>query len=137
MTFPGAMNRHTIVGKFEWPPEIFDHISDEILVQNALNKSIFITNLIRLLTSPIDLLCEPGFFPSINNIDAFNKVKSESCLSAKQMSSLVAPGIHDDGCLLQQDPINYSCTAKSKSTRRLCPCRDYRVGQSALCETCL
>lgn len=40
-------------------------------------------------------------------------------------------------CGLQQDPLLYSCAGASAKYQRLCPCRDYRSGQVALCRDCL
>ncbi|KAK7939687.1 hypothetical protein WMY93_003013 [Mugilogobius chulae] len=40
-------------------------------------------------------------------------------------------------CYLQQDPLLFSCAGSSPKHRRLCPCRDYRRGQVALCADCL
>lgn len=40
-------------------------------------------------------------------------------------------------CGLQHDPLLFSCAGSSTKYRRLCPCRDYRNGQLALCRDCL
>lgn len=40
-------------------------------------------------------------------------------------------------CGLQHDPLLFSCAGSSDKYRRLCPCRDYRSGQLALCRDCL
>lgn len=40
-------------------------------------------------------------------------------------------------CSLQQDPLLFSCAGASIKYQRLCPCRDYRDGQVALCRDCL
>lgn len=40
-------------------------------------------------------------------------------------------------CGLQQDPLLFSCAGSSAKYQRLCPCRDYRNGQVALCRDCL
>lgn len=40
-------------------------------------------------------------------------------------------------CGLQQDPLLFSCAGSSAKLQRLCPCRDYREGQVALCRDCL
>lgn len=40
-------------------------------------------------------------------------------------------------CGLQQDPLLFSCAGSSAKYQRLCPCRDYRIGQVALCRDCL
>lgn len=40
-------------------------------------------------------------------------------------------------CSLQHDPLLFSCAGSSPKFQRLCPCRDYRNGQVALCRDCL
>lgn len=40
-------------------------------------------------------------------------------------------------CSLQHDPLLFSCAGSSAKYRRLCPCRDYRNGQVALCRDCV
>lgn len=40
-------------------------------------------------------------------------------------------------CGLQRDPLLFSCAGHSPKYRRLCPCRDFRRGQVALCRDCL
>lgn len=40
-------------------------------------------------------------------------------------------------CLLQKEPLLFSCAGASAKYQRLCPCRDFRKGQVALCRDCL
>lgn len=40
-------------------------------------------------------------------------------------------------CGLQREPLLFSCAGHSPKYRRLCPCRDFRHGQVALCRDCL
>lgn len=40
-------------------------------------------------------------------------------------------------CGLQREPLLFSCAGHSPKYRRLCPCRDFRRGQVALCKDCL
>lgn len=40
-------------------------------------------------------------------------------------------------CGLQREPLLFSCAGHSPKYRRLCPCRDFRRGQVALCRDCL
>ncbi|EPY86787.1 alpha-1,6-mannosylglycoprotein 6-beta-N-acetylglucosaminyltransferase B isoform 1 [Camelus ferus] len=39
-------------------------------------------------------------------------------------------------CFLQKEPLLFSCAGSSTKYRRLCPCRDFRKGQVALCRAC-
>ena len=81
------------------------------------------------------MVCEPAYFPSINN-----KQQIPGCKKEIKMASIVAPGYKSDtneDCLVQTNHLLYSCTAKSPSSKRVCPCRDYIRGQTALCKDCL
>lgn len=40
-------------------------------------------------------------------------------------------------CGLQKEPLLFSCAGFSAKYRRVCPCRDFRKGQVALCQDCL
>lgn len=40
-------------------------------------------------------------------------------------------------CGLQREPLLFSCAGSGAKYQRLCPCRDYRDGQVALCRDCL
>lgn len=81
----------------------------------------------------LDKICEPAYFPSLNAKEHF-----PSCNSKSHKPSLVAPGIMKNSeCIQQANKFFYSCTAKSEFTKRLCPCRDFVKGQTALCKDCL
>lgn len=47
----------------------------------------------------------------------------------------VAEGVRE--CYLQKEPLLFSCAGYNTKYRRLCPCRDFRQGQVALCRDCL
>lgn len=69
------------------------------------------------LSSRLDFPCE-GLDSEINHLlPAFSAEQAE--------------------CGLQHDPLLFSCAGSSVKYRRLCPCRDYRNGQVALCRDCL
>ena len=83
------------------------------------------------------LICEPGYFPLVNNVDVVSQYLQRNCSKVSHLPSLVAPAIRDTECLLQSNVLLYSCTSRSPSTKRLCPCRDFVKGQTALCRDCL
>ena len=60
------------------------------------------------------------------------------CGSIESFESLVAPSLNTTNniCLLQSQPLLFSCRAARPGVIRVCPCRSYRVEQVALCETC-
>ncbi|XP_031574835.1 alpha-1,6-mannosylglycoprotein 6-beta-N-acetylglucosaminyltransferase A-like isoform X2 [Actinia tenebrosa] len=83
------------------------------------------------------LLCESSFFNDINNLEAFKRHGIE-CLSSSTKDSLHAPSSSsvDKSCLLQKTSLIYSCSGSSPIYSRLCPCRDFKPQQVALCKKC-
>ncbi|XP_047137924.1 alpha-1,6-mannosylglycoprotein 6-beta-N-acetylglucosaminyltransferase A isoform X1 [Hydra vulgaris] len=73
-----------------------------------------------------DLLCEPGFFESINVDSSFFK-----CPKPVKKASLIAPAILNDQCLIQSDRLLFSCISSTDSAKRICPCRNFVKGQTA------
>ena len=84
-----------------------------------------------------NLVCEPNYFPTINNVDFFVKTKSlcanyvtinpvKMRFEDAKATPTYFPG-HDlltNNCLLQSDNFLFSCVAKPpENFIRLCPCR--------------
>nr|XP_014975831.1 alpha-1,6-mannosylglycoprotein 6-beta-N-acetylglucosaminyltransferase B isoform X3 [Macaca mulatta]XP_045232528.1 alpha-1,6-mannosylglycoprotein 6-beta-N-acetylglucosaminyltransferase B isoform X5 [Macaca fascicularis] len=84
------------------------------------------------------LICEPSFFPFLNSQDAFLKLQVPCDSTESEMNHLY-PAFAQPGqeCYLQKDPLLFSCAGSNTKYRRLCPCRDFRKGQVALCQGCL
>ncbi|KAB0358966.1 hypothetical protein FD754_003122, partial [Muntiacus muntjak] len=84
------------------------------------------------------LICEPSFFPFLNSQDAFQKLQVPCDGIESEMNHLY-PAFAQPGqeCFLQKEPLLFSCAGSSTKYRRLCPCRDFRKGQVALCQDCL
>ncbi|XP_066929864.1 alpha-1,6-mannosylglycoprotein 6-beta-N-acetylglucosaminyltransferase A-like [Clytia hemisphaerica] len=86
-----------------------------------------------------NLVCEPAYFNSINDVQSLPK-----CMKPTKAASIIAPAYkvdpknsNRDECLIQTNTALFSCTAKSPSSERVCPCRDFVRGQTALCKDCL
>uniref|UniRef100_A0A8C9DHZ6 alpha-1,6-mannosyl-glycoprotein 6-beta-N-acetylglucosaminyltransferase n=1 Tax=Prolemur simus TaxID=1328070 RepID=A0A8C9DHZ6_PROSS len=84
------------------------------------------------------LVCEPAFFPFLNGRDAFRKLQVPCDSTESEMNHLY-PAFAQPGqeCYLQKEPLLFSCAGSSTKYHRLCPCRDFRKGQVALCQGCL
>uniref|UniRef100_A0A8C7B928 alpha-1,6-mannosyl-glycoprotein 6-beta-N-acetylglucosaminyltransferase n=1 Tax=Neovison vison TaxID=452646 RepID=A0A8C7B928_NEOVI len=84
------------------------------------------------------LICEPSFFPFLNSQDAFQKLQVPCDSTESEMNHLY-PAFAQPGreCFLQKEPLLFSCAGSSTKYHRLCPCRDFRKGQVALCRDCL
>uniref|UniRef100_A0A803SZZ3 alpha-1,6-mannosyl-glycoprotein 6-beta-N-acetylglucosaminyltransferase n=1 Tax=Anolis carolinensis TaxID=28377 RepID=A0A803SZZ3_ANOCA len=84
------------------------------------------------------LVCEPEFFKFINKKEVFQQINIVCDSTESEMNHLypaVAENVHE--CYLQKDPLLFSCAGYNTKYQRLCPCRDYRRGQVALCRDCL
>ena len=115
-------------GMQSWPP-----LSSRIVVTAAQGQSCKDACLKK------DLVCEPAYFESINNVELLKKASFPCQMdNTRTRSSLVAPAHigKEKICVLQAVSLLYSCTAYHESVRRICPCRDYRKGQVALCKSC-
>ncbi|XP_078344105.1 alpha-1,6-mannosylglycoprotein 6-beta-N-acetylglucosaminyltransferase A-like, partial [Oculina patagonica] len=83
------------------------------------------------------LTCEPKFFEFLNTKETLTRV-SFRCTFTLFRESILAPSFDtsDNTCLLQSQPLLFSCRAAKPGVVRVCPCRSYRKEQVALCETC-
>ncbi|TTI92384.1 Alpha-1,6-mannosylglycoprotein 6-beta-N-acetylglucosaminyltransferase B [Bagarius yarrelli] len=76
-----------------------------------------------------DLVCEPAFFRFINVQCEVVEFEMNHVFPA--FSTMVRE------CGLQKEPLLFSCAGFDPKYRRVCPCRDFRKGQVALCRDCL
>ncbi|XP_072298625.1 alpha-1,6-mannosylglycoprotein 6-beta-N-acetylglucosaminyltransferase B-like [Eucyclogobius newberryi] len=84
------------------------------------------------------LICEPAFYRYINIKEAFSSLNLECEGVETELNHLLPAFLMDHKeCYLQKDPLLFSCSGSSPKHQRLCPCRDYRRGQVALCKDCL
>ncbi|KAL9958747.1 hypothetical protein ACROYT_G035803 [Oculina patagonica] len=83
------------------------------------------------------LTCEAKFFTSLNTKETLER-NGVQCKSTAFRESILAPSFNttDNSCLLQSQPLLFSCRAARPGVVRVCPCRSYRKEQVALCETC-
>ncbi|CAL1529052.1 unnamed protein product [Lymnaea stagnalis] len=81
-------------------------------------------------------ICEPVYFPVLNNKEMFGNFTE--CKAMAHSSNIYYPA-YDSGsgtCTTQDERLLYSCVGSMDSLRRLCPCRNYIQGQTALCIGC-
>uniref|UniRef100_A0A3B3CJN9 alpha-1,6-mannosyl-glycoprotein 6-beta-N-acetylglucosaminyltransferase n=1 Tax=Oryzias melastigma TaxID=30732 RepID=A0A3B3CJN9_ORYME len=84
------------------------------------------------------LICEPAFYRFINIKEAFSALGFQCEGVESEMNHLFPAFSTEHGeCCLQVDPLLFSCAGSSAKHQRLCPCRDHREGQVALCKECL
>ncbi|XP_037118589.1 alpha-1,6-mannosylglycoprotein 6-beta-N-acetylglucosaminyltransferase B-like isoform X1 [Syngnathus acus] len=83
-------------------------------------------------------ICEPAHFRFINNKEALRRLDVQcEVLDSEMNHVLPAFSVLRRECGLQREPLLFSCAGHSPKYRRLCPCRDFRRGQVALCRDCL
>uniref|UniRef100_A0A8C9MIL3 alpha-1,6-mannosyl-glycoprotein 6-beta-N-acetylglucosaminyltransferase n=1 Tax=Serinus canaria TaxID=9135 RepID=A0A8C9MIL3_SERCA len=84
------------------------------------------------------LVCEPSFFRFLNKEEVFLQL-SIACDSTEYEMNHLYPAVAENvrECYLQKEPLLFSCAGHHAKYRRLCPCRDFRQGQVALCRDCL
>ncbi|XP_078449902.1 alpha-1,6-mannosylglycoprotein 6-beta-N-acetylglucosaminyltransferase B-like [Lampetra planeri] len=82
------------------------------------------------------LVCEPSFFPLVNTQEVFARLGLR-CGAVERRASHLVPAFTRNGsrCLLQEETLLFSCAGAGET--RVCPCRDFRRGQVALCRDCL
>ena len=97
-----------------------------------------------LLPSPCpllaELICEPSYFKKLNSELVMEKyLEGAKCSSVDKQEDIYYPAFQADSglCTLQGHSLLYSCVGEHPDLSRLCPCRDFIKGQTALCPTCL
>ena len=62
-----------------------------------------------------------------------------SCMHKRAVEQLHAPSYDPvtKTCLIQDHVLLFSCAHENVNYQRLCPCRDFQRGQTALCQGCL
>ena len=84
-----------------------------------------------------DLICEPSHFLRTNS-QAVLKSYGAACAAGKTLTDIFYPALDTktNDCVLQQEELLFSCVGRQENLRRLCPCRTYMKGQTALCTGC-
>ncbi|KAI3353063.1 hypothetical protein L3Q82_019627 [Scortum barcoo] len=83
-------------------------------------------------------ICEPAHFRFINNKEALRGLEVQCEVVDSEINHILpAFSVVRRECGLQREPLLFSCAGHSPKYRRLCPCRDFRRGQVALCRDCL
>ena len=108
------------------------------------NKLIgYLINSIKILisfewSSSTELICEPSHFKRINHQSELEKHLGP-CSAVANVEDIYFPAFNPKSkqCILQQQHMLFSCVGEHPDFSRLCPCRSYMEGQTALCTTCL
>ncbi|XP_074645665.1 alpha-1,6-mannosylglycoprotein 6-beta-N-acetylglucosaminyltransferase A-like [Tubulanus polymorphus] len=84
------------------------------------------------------LICEPTHFKRINSA-AYLAQLGIHCQRKNRMEGLIYPAIdrRSQMCTFQSQELLFSCVGSTENYARICPCRNYMKGQTALCHRCL
>ena len=84
-----------------------------------------------------ELICEPSHFKRINHQGELEKHLGP-CSAVAHVEDIYFPAFNPKSkqCILQQQHLLFSCVGEHPDFSRLCPCRSYMEGQTALCTTC-
>jgi len=99
------------------------------------------------------MICEPSHLKRLNSRQSLEELMRSSSPGAATSGSAAEPGctsveLKDDiyfpafelatrRCYLQKAALLFSCVGEVQGLVRLCSCRDYIRGQTALCSRCL
>uniref|UniRef100_A0A2C9K266 alpha-1,6-mannosyl-glycoprotein 6-beta-N-acetylglucosaminyltransferase n=2 Tax=Biomphalaria glabrata TaxID=6526 RepID=A0A2C9K266_BIOGL len=84
----------------------------------------------------LNRICEPVYFPELNSKESFSNFTE--CKSVAHSSNIYYPAYDTNAgtCTTQDERLLFSCVGSMDTLQRLCPCRNYIPGQSALCIGC-
>ncbi|XP_046542925.1 alpha-1,6-mannosylglycoprotein 6-beta-N-acetylglucosaminyltransferase A-like isoform X1 [Haliotis rubra] len=84
-----------------------------------------------------NLICEPSHFMELNSLEEIEKLYVQ-CSSKHSSANIYYPAfnVNTKECTLQGEELLFSCVGGRHDLRRLCPCRNYIRGQTALCVGC-
>ena len=106
----------------------------------------FYRNQLKFLMLNSGKICEPAHFPRLNKEEALENylqkatgTSSKVCAQVVRDADIYYPAYEPvtEKCILQGQTMLYSCVGAVSRLRRICPCRDYIPGQTALCANCL
>ncbi|CAB1447529.1 unnamed protein product, partial [Pleuronectes platessa] len=125
--FPPGNSSSTWLGG---PPSPFTLLPNSSSLTWASNSSAYAS------WPPLSCAAASGF--AGGPVEAFSALDFQCEALETEMNHLLpAFSAEHAECGLQQDPLLFSCAGSGAKYQRLCPCRDYRVGQVALCRDCL
>ena len=95
----------------------------------------------------LGMICEPSHLRRLNSretLEGLMKLSaptnaSMACVSVDVKDDIYYPAYEPSTghCYLQKEPLLFSCVGEVQGLSRLCSCRDYIRGQTALCSRCL
>ena len=86
----------------------------------------------------VDMICEPSHFKRLNTQEELQHHVGP-CQRTVSEEEIFFPAFEPKtlSCHLQQQPMLFSCVGEHPEYSRLCPCRDFIHGQTALCASCI
>jgi len=100
----------------------------------------------------LEMICEPSHLKRLNSDATVEELmkslsfsspgmvadNSSQCASVETKDDIFFPALEPSTrrCYLQKDSLLFSCVGEVDGLVRLCSCRDYIRGQTALCSLC-
>ena len=83
-------------------------------------------------------ICEPSHFRLLNSVEALQQHLGITCHGHLLHNHILYPAYRADmgQCVLQSEPLLYSCVGEDAVFTRLCPCRTFIKEQTAICQNC-
>lgn len=112
----------------KWPPE-----QDIRFVLSKQGQSCRAACLAR------KMICENSYFNTINSKEKLQQYVGKKCNSMSKITDEFYPAynVTTGGCILQEEPLMFSCVGQHPSLLRMCPCRTYFKYQTGICQICL
>ena len=87
----------------------------------------------------VNRICEPSHFRLLNTAEQLQRHLGVTCHGTLLHNHILYPAYRADTgqCVLQSEPMLYSCVGEDSVFTRLCPCRTYVKEQTAICDECL
>lgn len=95
-------------------------------------------NLFSMLLSA-ERICERSHFERINSKAVLEQFMGSECSSIEEKADIYFPAFEPKThkCFLEKDSVLFSCVGEVSDLVRVCPCRDFIKGQTAMCKDCL
>lgn len=114
-------------------PEVWPPLDSVTFIVSAPGKSC------KDACWEIGQICEYSHFSRANNQAQIEETWNSTCSRIHSQSNIYFPAFEPETqkCFLQEDPLLFSCVGEVEGVSRVCPCRDFIKGQTALCRSCL
>lgn len=96
-------------------------------------------SILAILLVSSERVCEPSYFPVLNSVSSLHELGGLNCRHVTYVEDHLAPfwARHRLRCAFLSNHLLFSCAGGRPGVQRVCPCRDFKPGQIALCLDCV